>query len=61
VSDDHINYYAYNENWTINMFDYLITNGATPNTYTKLCAVEKYMKKGIRSKRLFDSLKNDLL
>lgn len=41
INNEHIDYYAHNEYWNIDMFGHLIKHGAKPNINTVLCACEK--------------------
>jgi len=64
INDNLINYYAFNEKWSMKMFDHLVKNGAKPNLNTLLLAVEHNLKTDAKSIHLFDMLKksvNDLL
>ena len=61
IIDDYIDYYSNNENWSMNMFEYLMKNGANPNINTILCVIKKYMKNGSKSKIVFELLKNTII
>lgn len=60
INDDLINYYAFNESWSMKMFEYLMKHGAKPNINTLLCAVEKHMKTDAKTRHLFDLLKQNV-
>lgn len=60
IINEYIDYYTYNENWSMTMFEYLMQNGANPNINTILYVVKKYMRNGSKSNMVFELLKNTI-